>query len=77
MAKLKSKPAVNITEGNQKATIQKLSDLVAAIRISWTGFFDEGVKKEGAQCRGRCQEVRKLCQEMRFMVQAKKNADKA
>ena len=72
----KSKPAVNITEGNWVATRQKADDLQAALRLDLTSAIDEGVNKSISSARKRAQEIRKLMGEIRSMLQATKVARK-
>lgn len=76
VAKGKSKPAVNITEGNIQAMLQKSAELDAAASLELKNFFNDGIKKSGSAARKYLQEKRKLAQELRQMIQAKKQADK-
>jgi len=74
--KAKSKSAVNITKGNVDAYLQKKKQINAAADLELDNFWNQGIKKAGSASRKYLQEEKKMAQEGRLMIQAKKNADK-
>ena len=68
--------AVNVTKGNIDSMLQKFNDLTSATRLEMGKFFIDGEKKAGSASRKYLQEVKKICQELRLMVQEVKSAGK-
>lgn len=72
----KTANAVNATEANFTTMTKKLSDLTTAAVMECDRFSKEGIKKAGGAARKYLQEIKKAAQELRIMVQEKRNQDR-
>lgn len=54
--------------------VSELQELVDGVKVEMEKFYDKGNKAAGTRARKGLQELKKLAQEVRLEIQAKKNA---
>jgi hypothetical protein len=72
----KDSPSVSCTNDYFDALMKKMDNTQVAIKLEVEKFVKEGVKSSSSRARKYMQELRKMCQEGRVAIQARRNSEK-